>query len=145
MIQFFGKSNVLKIDDFEKINLEKLKYLILKLFKNENGIDVSNNTRALKRLKNECEKIKEELSVSIETEIHLECLAEGTDFDSEILRTDFENICKDLFDKLIPPIKEALNDAKLNKEFIDDIILVGGSSIIPKIQKCFLNFLIKKI
>ena len=127
-------------EDFDN----KLVEFCIKLFKDENGIDVSNNPKALKRLKNECEKKKEELSESIETEINLEYFAEGIEFNSKILRTDFENICKDLFNKLIPPIKEALNDAKLNKEDIDDIILVGGSSRIPKIQEMLSEFFNKK-
>ena len=123
-------------EDFDN----KLVEYLIKKFKDENGIDISNNEKALRRLKKECEMIKEELSRSSEVDIDIDSLAESIDFNSEILRVDFENVCKDLFKKLIPPIKEALNDAKLNKEDIDDIILVGGSSRIPKIQEMLSEF-----
>ena len=112
----------------------------MKLFKDETGIDISNNQKALTKLKNECQKCKEQLSIVNEVDFDIDSLAENTDFNTKILVSDFENVCKDLFKKLIPPIKEALNDANLKKEDIDDIILVGGSSRIPKIQKMLCEY-----
>ena len=112
----------------------------MKLFKDETGIDISNNQKALTRLKNKCQKYKEELSIVNEVDFDIDSLAEGTDFSTKILISDFENVCKDLFKKLIPPIKEALNDANLKKEDINEIILAGGSSRIPKIQEMLSEF-----
>jgi molecular chaperone DnaK (HSP70) len=123
-------------DDFDN----KLVEYCIKLFKNETGIDISNNQKALTKLKNECQKYKEQLSMVNEIDVDIDSLAESTDFSTKILRTDFENVCKDLFEKLIPPIKEALNDANLKKEDINEIILVGGSSRIPKIQEMISKF-----
>ncbi len=123
-------------DDFDN----KLVEYCIQLFKKKTGIDISNNKKALIKLKIECQKYKEQLSILEEVEIDIDSLAEYTDFNSQILRTDFENVCKDLFEKLIPPIKEALNDAKLKKEDINEIILVGGSSRIPKIQEMISQF-----
>ena len=123
-------------DDFDN----KLVEYCMKLFKDETGIDISNNQKALTKLKNECQKCKEQLSIVNEVDFDIDSLAENTDFNTKILVSDFENVCKDLFKKLIPPIKEALNDANLKKEDIDDIILVGGSSRIPKIQKMLCEY-----
>ena len=139
-----NKFNVLSIngdthlggDDFDN----KLVEYCMKLFKDETGIDISNNQKALTKLKNECQKCKEQLSIVNEVDFDIDSLAENKDFNTKILVSDFENICKDLFKKLIPPIKEALNDANLKKEDINEIILVGGSSRIPKIQKMLSEF-----
>ena len=139
-----NKFNVLSIngdthlggDDFDN----KLVEYCMKLFKDETGIDISNNQKALTKLKNECQKYKEQLSMVNEIDADIDSLAESTDFSTKILRTDLENVCKDLFEKLIPPIKEALNDANLKKEDINEIILAGGSSRIPKIQKMLSEF-----
>jgi molecular chaperone DnaK (HSP70) len=139
-----NKFNVLSIngdthlggDDFDN----KLVEYCMKLFKEETGIDISNNQKALAKLKIECKKYKEELSIENKVEVDIDSLAESTDFSTKILRKDFENVCKDLFEKLIPPIKEALNDANLKKEDINEIILAGGSSRIPKIQEMLSEF-----
>ena len=118
-------------DDFDNTLVQ----YCIQLFKNETGIDISDNQKAINKLKIECKNYKEQLSIEDEVDIDIDSLAENTNFTSTIKREDFECVCKDLFDKLIPPIKEALNDANLKKEDINDIILVGGSSRIPKIQE----------
>ena len=163
-----GKKNILVFDlgggtyDVSILQLEKNKFSVLsingdshlggedfdnklvefcvELFKNETKIDISNNQKALRRLKTECEKIKEDLSGSLNTEFCIDFVPENDECKFNISRIDFEIVCKDLFKKLIPPIKEVLNDAKLEKEDIDDIILVGGSSRIPKIQEMISQF-----
>ena len=93
------------------------------------------NMRAKGRLKKECEKAKIDLSDSLETTICVDCIADGIDLNYNINRADLEEICKGLFNKCIPPIDQALKDADLKVDDIDEVVLVGGSSRIPKIQK----------
>ncbi len=104
-------------------------------FEEENNINIMNNQKALRLLKKYCEQVKIELSNNLEANIDIDRLAEGYDFELNIHRTDFEDCCKDLFDKCFPPITQALEDANLQKEDIDEIVLVGGSTRIPKIQE----------
>ena len=116
-------------------------------FKKETGIDVSNNKKALRRLKKECEESKKNLSGTEEVDIDIDALAEGKDFNITLLFTTFNDICKDLFERCIEILKKTINESGLSKEKIDDIVLVGGSSRIPKIQEMVINFFgdIKKI
>ena len=130
-------------EDFDN----KLLDFCVEHFKKETGINIKNHKnseKALRRLKNACEKAKIELSGVKSTDIDIDSLIDGIDCNIQINRTDLEYSCHTLFEKLIPPIKEALKDAKLNKENIDDIILVGGSSRIPKIQEMLMEFFNKK-
>ena len=102
-------------------------------FKNETGNDISKNEKARRRLKIACEKAKKNLSSAQQTTIDLDALAEGEDLNVTVTRPQFEDLCKDLFEKCIPPITDALKDADLDKNDINQIVLVGGSSRIPKI------------
>ena len=114
-------------EDFDKC---LMKFCIEK-FKKENDIDISDNGKAKRRLKVACEKAKIILSSEQETTIEI-----------PNIRTDFEDCCQELFDKCISCVKEALENAEIKKENIDDIVLVGGSTRIPKIQemvKLFFN------
>jgi L1 cell adhesion molecule like protein len=118
-----------------------MKFCIEK-FKKENDIDISDNGKAKRRLKVACEKAKIILSSEQETTIEIPNIAEDEDMDITILRTDFEDCCQELFDKCISCVKKALENAEIKKENIDDIVLVGGSTRIPKIQemvKLFFN------
>ena len=109
-------------------------------FKEETGIDISNNQKVLRRLKVSCEKAKRDLSLSQQVEIDIDSLAEGKDFNIKITRPQFEDLCKDLFKRCIKPIELALEDAQIQKDKIDDIILIGGSTRIPKIQEIVKEF-----
>ena len=125
-------------EDFDKC---LMKFCIEK-FKKENDIDISDNGKAKRRLKVACEKAKIILSSEQETTIEIPNIAEDEDMDITILRTDFEDCCQELFDKCIKKEKKALENAEIKKENIDDIVLVGGSTRIPKIQemvKLFFN------
>ena len=104
-------------------------------FKNNTGIDISNDQKALRRLKVVCEKCKRDLSSAQQTNLDIDALAEGEDFQITISRPEFEDLCMESFKKCIPPIDDALKDANLNKNDISDIVLVGGSTRIPKIQE----------
>ena len=118
---------------------ELMEYCIQE-FKKNSGIDISNNEKAKRRLKKECEKAKINLSSTQETNIDLDSLAENEDFSITIKRSDFEFLCQKYFDKCFNCINEALKDSRLKKEQIDEVILVGGSSRIPKIQEMLKDY-----
>ena len=118
-------------EDFDN----KLVQYCIDEFQEEKGINVSNNDRAKMRLKIACEKAKHDLSAMQESEIELDGLAEGEDFVIKIDRAKFNDLCDSLFTKCISCVKKALEKSKLKKEDIDDIVLVGGSTRIPKIQE----------
>ena len=104
-------------------------------FKDQSGHDIANNQKALRRLKILCEKAKINLSSMQETQIDVDALAEGEDFNITITRPEFEDLCKERFNKTLEIVDQALKDANLGKDRIDDVILVGGSTRIPKIQQ----------
>ena len=104
-------------------------------FKKNNKIDISNNLKAIRRLKIKCEEIKIQLSNVIETSIEIDGLSEGEDFFMNITRIDFEAKCKDLFDRFLCTINETLKESKLDKKDLNEIVLVGGTTRIPKIQQ----------
>ena len=116
-------------EDFD----DRLIHYCIDEFKNDTGNDISKNEKAKRRLKVACEKAKKNLSSAQETMIDIDSLAEGEDFNIKINRPKFEDLCRDLFEKCIPPITDALKDADLNKEDINEIVMVGGSSRIPKV------------
>ena len=123
-------------EDFDNL---LIKYCIEE-FKNNSGVDITNNQKALRRLKIYCEKAKRDLSSSNQVDLDIDALAEGEDFTTTITRANFEHICQEMFDKCIPPMEEALKDANLTIKDIDDVILVGGSTRIPKIQEMVKQF-----
>ena len=125
----------------EDIDNELVKFCIDK-FKEEHNIDISNDLKALRRLKIYCEKTKEQLSVADEANIEIENLSENEDLKITILRTEFENLCIRIFERCINLLKETIENSSYSKNEIDEVILIGGSSRIPKIQemiKAFFN------
>ena len=123
-------------EDFDNL---LMKYFIDE-FKKKNKIDISENKRALRRLKTACEKAKRTLSNSNSATIELESLSEGIDFFTSISRARFESLCMNLFQKCIQPITRVLQDGGVSKSQVDDIVLVGGSTRIPKIQELLSSF-----
>ncbi|XP_072385010.1 heat shock 70 kDa protein cognate 2-like [Diabrotica undecimpunctata] len=109
-------------------------------FKRKHKKDLSNNTRALRRLRTACERAKRTLSSSTEASIEIDALHEGVDFYSKVTRARFEELCMDLFRSTLQPVEKSLTDAKLDKGAIHDVVLVGGSTRIPKIQKMLQDF-----
>merc|ERR1712107_242432 len=109
-------------------------------FKRKHKKDLSGNKRALRRLRTACERAKRTLSASAQANIEIDSLFEGIDFYTSITRARFEELCSDLFKSTLEPVEKALRDAKLDKASIDDIVLVGGSTRIPKIQKLLQDF-----
>ncbi|KAH1002766.1 hypothetical protein HUJ04_008822 [Dendroctonus ponderosae] len=96
--------------------------------------DLSGNKRALRRLQTACERAKRTLSTSTQASIEIDSLADGNDFYSNITRAKFEEINSDIFSSTLAPVEKALRDARLRKDQINDVVLVGGSTRIPKIQ-----------
>lgn len=109
-------------------------------FKRKHKKDIRENKRSLRRLRTACERAKRTLSSSSQANIEIDSLFEGIDFYSSITRARFEELCSDLFRGTLEPVEQALRDAKLGKGKIDEIVLVGGSTRIPKIQKLLQDF-----
>ena len=109
-------------------------------FKRKFKSDVSTNQRALHRLKTACERAKRTLSISTTATIEIDAFYDGKDFYSSITRARFEELCGDLFRSCLDPVEKVLRDAKMDKSDIHDVVLVGGSTRIPKIQKLLSDF-----
>merc|ERR1712121_313791 len=109
-------------------------------FKRKHKKDIANNKRAVRRLRTACERAKRTLSASAQASIEIDSLFEGIDFYTSITRARFEELCSDLFKGTLDPVEKALRDAKLDKNSIEDIVLVGGSTRIPKVQKLLQDF-----
>jgi L1 cell adhesion molecule like protein len=104
-------------------------------FKRKNKLDISDNKRSLRRLKTACEKAKRTLSSSTTANIEIDSLYEGVDFFTSITRAKFESLCMNLFQKCMNPVLKVLQDAGCSKSEVDEIVLVGGSTRIPKVQE----------
>ncbi|XP_049871162.1 heat shock protein 68-like [Pectinophora gossypiella] len=102
--------------------------------------NIRDNPKAVRRLRTACERAKRTLSSSTEASLEIDALHEGVDFYSKITRARFEELCSDLFRQTIAPVEKALKDAKLNTREINDVVMVGGSTRIPKIQRILQEF-----
>lgn len=109
-------------------------------FKKKTQLDLKTNPRALRRLRSYCEKAKRALSSSCQANIEIDSIMEGIDLNISLNRAKFEELCMDLFKKCIQPLENSLKDAKLSKSDIHDIVLVGGSSRIPKVCQMVQEF-----
>lgn len=104
-------------------------------FKKSTKTNISENPRALRRLRTACERAKRSLSSSTQAQIEIDTLAEGKDFNITVTRAKFEDLCMSLFRKCMDPVDDAMRTAKVSKSQIDEIVLVGGSTRIPKVQE----------
>jgi heat shock 70kDa protein 1/2/6/8 len=102
--------------------------------------DLTKNPRSLQRLRTACERAKRVLSSTKEASIEIDNLYDGHDFSSKITRARFELLCMDLFESTMAPVAQALSDANLQKQQIDEVVMVGGSTRIPKIQELLSSF-----
>jgi L1 cell adhesion molecule like protein len=109
-------------------------------FKRKHKKDISDNKRAVRRLRTACERAKRTLSSNTNASVEIDSLFEGIDFYTSITRAKFEELNADLFKFTIEPVEKSMRDAQLDKAQIDDIVLVGGSTRIPKIQKLLQDF-----
>ncbi|THZ84656.1 heat shock 70 kDa protein [Aureobasidium pullulans] len=101
---------------------------------------LTSNPRALRRLRTACERAKRTLSSSAQTSLEIDSLFEGIDFYTSLTRARFEELCQDLFRGTMEPVERTLRDAKIDKSSVNEIVLVGGSTRIPKIQKMVSDF-----
>ncbi|KAL2913729.1 Hsp70 chaperone [Polyrhizophydium stewartii] len=109
-------------------------------FKRKYKKDLTSNPRSLRRLRTACERAKRTLSSTAQTSIEIDSLYEGVDFYTSITRARFEELCADLFRGTIEPVEKVLRDSKIDKASVDEVVLVGGSTRIPKIQKLISDF-----
>jgi heat shock protein 5 len=110
------------------------------LFKKKHGKDMSKDKRAVQKLRREVEKAKRALSSTHQTRLEIEALFDGTDFSETLTRARFEELNQDLFKNTLKPVKQVLEDAGMKKSQIDEVVLVGGSTRIPKVQSLIKDF-----
>jgi heat shock protein 5 len=123
-------------EDFDQRVMEHL----LKQWKKSTGIDASKDKRAVQKLRRRVEEAKRTLSTQHQARIEIESFFEGHDFSETLTRAKFENLNMDLFKKTMAPVEKVLKDAGLSKREIDEIVLVGGSTRIPKVQQLLKDF-----
>ncbi|KAL8037327.1 hypothetical protein ABFX02_11G031900 [Erythranthe guttata] len=109
-------------------------------FRRKNKKDISGNARALRRLRTACERAKRTLSSTTQTTIEVDSLFEGIDFYATITRARFEELCMDMFMRCMEPVEKCLRDAKIDKSSVHEVVLVGGSTRIPKVQQLLQDF-----
>jgi len=123
-------------EDFD----QRIMDYFLKLIKKKHDVNLKSNKRALAKLRREIEKAKRALSSVHSTQVEIESLIDGEDFSETLTRARFEDLCNDLFRKTLKPVQKVLEDAGMRKNEIDDIVLVGGSTRIPKVQQLIKDF-----
>merc|ERR1711871_1808775 len=123
-------------EDFDRVLVE----FCMKDFKRKSKIDIKDNKRAIRRLQTACERAKRTLSASTNAIIEIDSLAEGVDYNTSITRARFESLCDSYFKNTLKPVEKVLTDAKMSKADVHDIVLVGGSTRIPKIQTMLSDF-----
>ncbi|CAI4736276.1 BBL_G0044560.mRNA.1.CDS.1 [Saccharomyces cerevisiae] len=109
-------------------------------FKKKTGLDISDDARALRRLRTAAERAKRTLSSVTQTTVEVDSLFDGEDFESSLTRARFEDLNATLFKSTLEPVEQVLKDAKISKSQIDEVVLVGGSTRIPKVQKLLSDF-----
>ena len=109
-------------------------------FKRKHKKDIATNARALRRLRTACERAKRTLSSATQASVEIDSLFDGMDFYTSISRARFEELCMDLFRGTLDPVEKVLRDSKIDKSKVDEIVLVGGSTRIPKVQKLITDF-----
>lgn len=112
----------------------------VKLYNKKNDVDITKSPKTMGKLKREVEKAKRTLSSQMSTRIEIEAFHEGNDFSETLTRAKFEELNMDLFKKTLKPVEQVLKDAKVKKSDVNDIVLVGGSTRIPKVQALLEEF-----
>nr|CAB3501243.1 unnamed protein product [Digitaria exilis] len=119
---------------------EMVKYALQEFKRKHGNMDINSNQKALRRLRTACERAKRMLSFTAQTTIEVDSLHDGIDFCTIITRSRFEELNKDLFDKCMKAVEKCLQDAKMDKSSIHDVVLVGGSTRIPQVQSMLRDF-----
>merc|ERR1712194_901953 len=112
----------------------------LKVFKRKEGTDAAKDKRAIQKLRREVERAKRQLSTQHQVRVEIEGLFEGKDFSETLTHARFEELCIDLFKKTLTPVQKVIDDSDLKKGEIDEVVLVGGSTRIPKVQQLLKDF-----
>lgn len=123
-------------EDFD----QRVMAYFIKKFNRQHKVDMSTNKRSIAKLRREVEKAKRTLSSQTQTQIEIEAIFDGIDMSETLTRAKFEELNIDLFKKTLKPVKAVMDDAGMNKNDIDEIVLVGGSTRIPKIQQLVKDF-----
>jgi endoplasmic reticulum chaperone BiP len=123
-------------EDFD----QRVMQYFIKLFKKKYKKDMSEDKRAVQKLRREVERVKRALSTTHQARVEIEALYDGIDFSEPLTRARFEELNIDLFRKTLDPVKNVLTDAGLKKQDVDEIVLVGGSTRIPKVQELLKDF-----
>lgn len=123
-------------EDFD----QRVMQYFLKMLKKKNGTDISGDNRALQKLRREVERVKRVLSTQHQARVEIESLIDGEDFSETLTRARFEELNIDLFKKTLGPVQKVMKDADLKLSEVDEIVLVGGSTRIPKVQELLKNF-----
>ncbi|KAM7530714.1 hypothetical protein LguiB_034124 [Lonicera macranthoides] len=123
-------------EDFD----HRIMQYFIKLIKKKHNKDISNDNKALGKLKKECERAKRALSSQHQVRVEIESLFDGVDFSESLTRVRFEELNIDLFKKTMGPVMKAMKDKGLKKNEVDEIVLVGGSTRIPKMQKLLKDY-----
>ncbi|BBH03497.1 heat shock protein 70 family protein [Prunus dulcis] len=136
VLRFLPQMETLIWEDFDHRIME----YFIKLIKKKHGKDISKDNRALGKLRREAERAKRALSSQHQVRVEIESLFDGVDFSEPLTRARFEELNNDLFRKTMGPVKKAMDDAGLEKRQIDEIVLVGGSTRIPKVQQLLKDY-----
>ena len=123
-------------EDFDNRLLE----YVAEEFKKKTKIDIHGNHRAMRRVKTACEKAKRTLSTASTANVEIDALADGQDCNLTITRARFEDLCGDLFRKAMEPVEQVLRDSKKSKSEVHEVVLVGGSTRVPKVQQLLSDF-----
>jgi len=123
-------------EDFDNLLMQHF----VQEFKRKTKCDISENNRAKRRLRTACERAKRTLSSGTSASIEIDSLADGNDLFTNITRAKFESLCMQLFKKCMEPVSRVISDANISKRDVDEIVLVGGSTRIPKIQELISNY-----
>merc|ERR1712160_50976 len=123
-------------EDFD----QRLAEHFVKAFKKKHNVDIKSDVRAFQKLRSEVEKAKRDLSSVLQTKVEIEGLIDGIDFEETVTRARFEELCADLFKKTLKPVQTVMDDSGLKKTDINEIVLVGGSTRIPKVQQLIKDF-----
>jgi len=113
---------------------------VLKIFQKKQNIDISSNPKSMRRLRTVCERAKRTLSSTNSANIEVDSLGDGVDFKLTLTRARFEDLCSDIFKKTMDPVDKVIQDSGISKSNIDEIVLVGGSTRIPKVQELLSNY-----
>merc|ERR1711871_1903073 len=123
-------------EDFD----QRVMQYFIKVFEKKHKKDLSKDKRALQKLRREVEKTKRALSSTHQARLEIEALFDGIDFSESLTRARFEELCGDLFKKTLGPVKNVMDDSGLKKTRVDEVVLVGGSTRIPKVQALIKDF-----